>query len=181
MTKREALLLTAAAALGAVLAGLTEWGMGLRAGLGLIDGIGDGLRALSGLGYAGNLAAWAICLAAAGLPLGWLWYQRRRRRLYWEDALLLLAAQLLYSLYRLANRAALIGQETLELTGVWALAAGGALFATLAGYAVLRLLRRLEKEAGLSRLFRGLLTGAAAGGTTELEVNGAAVVRIKEA
>ena len=80
MTKREALLLTAAAALGAVLAGLTEWGMGLRAGLGLIDGIGDGLRALSGLGYAGNLAAWAICLAAAGLPLGWLWYQRRRRR-----------------------------------------------------------------------------------------------------
>ena len=162
MTKREALLLTAAAALGAVLAGLTEWGMVLRAGLGLIDGIGDGLRALSGLGYAGNLAAWAICLAAAGLPLGWLWYQRRRRRLYWEDALLLLAAQLLYSLYRLANRAALIGQETLELTGVWALAAGGALFATLAGYAVLRLLRRLEKEAGLSRLFRGLLTGAAA-------------------
>ena len=50
----------------------------------------------------------------------------------------------------------------MELTGVWALAAGGALFATLAGYAVLRLLRRLEKEAGLSRLFRGLLTGAAA-------------------
>ena len=92
MTKREALLLTAAAALGAVLAGLTEWGMGLRAGLGLIDGIGDGLRALSGLGYAGNLAAWAICLVAAGLPLGWLWYQRRRRRLYWEDALLRLAA-----------------------------------------------------------------------------------------
>lgn len=70
MTKREALLLTAAAALGAVLAGLTEWGMGLRAGLGLIDGIGDGLRALSGLGYAGNLAAWAICLAGGRTAVG---------------------------------------------------------------------------------------------------------------
>lgn len=119
--------------------------------------IGAGLRALSLSGRFGNTAALLIYLALGTLPVGFLFYAARRRRLRVEDGLLVLLSALLFAvLYLMANPGKIgvlfslpgdIGVDMGKAT------LGIAAYSVLVGYAILRVLR-LSFESDTNRLYR---------------------------
>lgn len=133
--------------------------------------VGEGLRALSLSGGAGNAAAWLVVLILSALPLAALfWLRRSGLEKRGEDWLLALAVpQIFYLLYYLVNPTLLSagtqipGEAWTVLADFLPFAAGGTLLSTLLAWAALRLLRRLE-TASASRLagaFCPLLTACA--------------------
>lgn len=158
--KREWLRLALAAACGVVLG----WLLHLLSGAtepGMPASFGQWLRELSLSGAGGNAAAWVIVAVISLLPaLGLLWKGRQK-----ADWLLLLAGlELLAGLYFLVNPTLLYPYttglaESLMVQG-WALVAGGCVLGTLAAWALLRLLKRLEMTP--ARLLPAILNWGAA-------------------
>lgn len=119
---------------------------------GLFQHFGQWLRALSLSGSGGNAAAWAIVLLLSALPaLGLL----RRGRCRWDWLLPLASLQILAGLYFLVNPTLL--DTPLDASRLWGLTAAAGTGATLAAWAVLRGLERLEAA---SHTLAALLDGA---------------------
>lgn len=104
------------------------------------------LRALSLTGRLGNAAALALYAALCLLPIGFLIYARGKRKLRTEDALLALLSVLLFAALYLMINPGKIG-AAFSMPGEAGIAMGkavlgGTLYSVLAGYIVLRVLRR---------------------------------------
>jgi len=103
--------------------------------------IGNGLRALSLSGAAGDIAAWILYLLFCLAPLVPLLVRLCRGRAHAEDSLLvILSAVLFYVLYRFINPA-LIAERFGAFETVGRMALSGTVFSILLAYAVLRPLR----------------------------------------
>lgn len=121
--------------------------------------IGDGLRALSLSGVAGNVSAVVLYILFSGSPLLALLMILRKRKLRWEDGLLAgLSVLMFFSMYLMVNP----GMISDVLGGYVGASGGGRMllsvvcYSVLAGYLVLRVLRQVyTADAGrLQRYFR---------------------------
>lgn len=124
-----------------------------------LEQIGYGLRQLSLSGSAGNAAAIGLYVLLSLVPLVFLF----RRRLHWEDSLLVAMSALLFlSLYCMINPGLLSQWAGNPLGVVFEKAILGAFFyALVVGYVVLRLLRSFfaAEQEKLTRYLHVLLGG----------------------
>ena len=124
-----------------------------------LEQIGYGLRQLSLSGSAGNAAAIGLYVLLSLVPLVFLF----RRRLHWEDSLLVAMSALLFlSLYCMINPGLLSQWAGNPLGAVFEKAILGAFFyALVVGYVVLRLLRSFfsAEQEKLTRYLHVLLGG----------------------
>ena len=104
--------------------------------------IGMGLRALSLCGGLGNGVAILLYLMLALAPVGWFLLLKRRRSREAEDGLLLVLSILLFVvLYWMVNPGLIPAYANLSHPEMGKSLLGGGIYAVLAGYGVLRLLR----------------------------------------
>ena len=128
--------------------------------------LGAVLRGLSLSGKAGNIAAWALLILTAGLPLIWLIYARTRRAWRAEDGLpALIACLLVPALYGAVNPEWLAGALGFPEASLAVAAVAACLNALWIAYIALRVLRR-TRENGEQALLKDmdaiLLAGMAA-------------------
>ena len=128
--------------------------------------LGAVLRGLSLSGKAGNIAAWALLILTAGLPLIWLIYARTRRAWRAEDGLpALIACLLVPALYGAVNPEWLAGALGFPEASLAVAAVAACLNALWIAYIALRVLRR-TREIGEQALLKDmdaiLLAGMAA-------------------
>lgn len=128
--------------------------------------LGAVLRGLSLSGKAGNIAAWALLILTAGLPLIWLIYARTRRAWRAEDGLpALIACLLVPALYGAVNPEWLAGALGFPEASLAVAAVAACLNAMWIAYIALRVLRR-TRENGEQALLKDmdaiLLAGMAA-------------------
>ena len=119
--------------------------------------IGKGLRALSLLGGAGNLAAILLYAVLSRLPLLFAGVRYIKKKAGWEDWLLcLLSVQLFIGYYLLINPALL---PLPQLPGMGEMLLGGGIYAVLMAYILIRFLRRFRdaEEKGILRYLSHLL------------------------
>ena len=110
--------------------------------------LGSGLRSLSLSGFAGNLAAWAVTLAVAALPL----LLMRKKGWKWENLLLFAAA---WAMFAMVFYAVNPGMLDSLLSIFYPIAALCTALSLMVGWWVLRLVGRMEK-AGPEALAKAL-------------------------
>ena len=109
--------------------------------------LGAVLRGLSLSGKAGNIAAWALLILTAGLPLIWLIYARTRRAWRAEDGLpALIACLLVPALYGAVNPEWLAGALGFPEASLAVAAVAACLNAMWIAYIALRVLRRTREN-----------------------------------
>lgn len=126
--------------------------------------IGMGLRKLSLSGSIGNGAAIVIYVAICLIPIGYFLFLCRKRKLFWEDGILILESILLFVVMylminpgKIKNLFWVMGEEY----GIYQALLGGMLYSTLTGYVVLRIIRSI-RSADKSKIYgymRILLAG----------------------
>lgn len=111
--------------------------------------IGAGLRALSLSGAVGNAVAVVLYAVLSLLPVAGMIVLGRRGQLRGEDTLLaVLSLLLFYVLYGMVNPATLPGWQGLNDPALAKMALGGAVYALLVSWLVLRLLRKIAGGEG---------------------------------
>lgn len=117
------------------------------------------LREMSLSGAAGNVAAVLLYAAAGLLPLAYLLYRIYKKRAKWEDALLgILSALLFAGLYLYINPGLFaVFMPMAGMTEGGRLMVSSCIWAVLAGYAVLRVLRSFEKTEREEKQIRYLI------------------------
>ncbi len=103
--------------------------------------IGQGLRALSLSGAAGNAAAIAIYVLLSLIPAGFFVLRLRRTELDGESFLLLLLSATLFGVLYVMVNPALLDRTNLPDRAFGQAALGGLIYVQLCAYAVLRMLR----------------------------------------
>lgn len=110
--------------------------------------IGDGLRALSLSGKAGNVVAIILYILFCGSPMLALLAISRKRKVYPEDGLLAgLGTLLFFVMYMMVNPGMIpdVLGGLIGLAGTGKMTLGVMLYSVLAGYVVLHILRRIGR------------------------------------